>query len=260
MRLLATRIALALAATFSIAIQAQEASLQPVVENAAEINQSARQSQLTVDTIAESMQERLQQYKQIMKEIDGLQVYTQQLQQQVENQQQQMADINQSIDQVSVVERQVTPLMARMIDALETFVALDVPFLQQEREQRIADLNALMERANVAVSEKFRRVMEAYQIETEYGRNIEAYTAEHSVNGQLQDVTFLRIGRLALIYKTRDGQHLGIWNQQAGEWQPLDNSHLIAIDQAISIARKQKAPDLLMLPLLAHKASGQQGI
>ncbi len=67
----------------------------------------------------------------------------------------------------------------------------------------------------------------------------------------------MRIGRLALIYKTRDGQQLGIWDQQAREWKPLDNSHLIAVDQAISIARKQKAPDMLMLPLLANKTSGQ---
>ena len=257
MRLLATSTALALAATFSLTVNAQDANLEPVVENAAQINQSAKQSQLTVDTIAESMQERLQQYKQIMKEIDGLQVYTEQLKQQVDNQQQEMSDLNQSIDQVSIVERQVSPLMTRMIDALETFVALDVPFLENERADRLAGLNELMQRANVEVSEKFRRVMEAYQIEAEYGRNIEAYSAEHSVNGQLQDVTFLRIGRLALIYKTRDGQQLGIWDQQAREWKPLDSSHLIAVDQAISIARKQKAPDMLMLPLLAHKTSGQ---
>lgn len=257
MRLSATSTALALAASLALPVQAQDANLEPVVENAAQINQSARQSQLTVDTIAETMQERLQQYKQIMKEIDGLQVYTKQLQQQVSNQQQEMDDLNQSIDQVSIVERQVSPLMTRMIASLETFVALDVPFLQQERADRLAGLNELMQRANVEVSEKFRRVMEAYQIEAEYGRNIEAYSAEHSVNGQLQDVTFLRIGRLALIYKTRDGQQLGIWDQQAREWRPLDSSYLIAIDQAISIARKQKAPDMLMLPLLANKATGQ---
>ena len=257
MRLLATSTALALAATLSLSVNAQDSNLEPVVENAAQINQSARQSQLTVDTIAESMQERLQQYKQIMKEIDGLQVYTEQLQQQVGSQQQEMDDLNQSLDQVSIVERQVSPLMTRMIDALETFVELDVPFLEIERADRLAGLNDLMQRANVEVSEKFRRVMEAYQIEAEYGRNIEAYSAEHSVNGQMQDVTFLRIGRLALIYKTRDGQQLGIWDQQAREWKPLDNSHLIAIDQAISVARKQKAPDMLMLPLLANKTSGQ---
>lgn len=257
MRLLATGTALAIAACFSLPTYAQDQSLEPVVENAAEINQSARKSQLTIDDISESMQERLQQYKQIMKEIDGLDVYTRQLQQQVSNQEQEMADLNESIDQVSFVERQVTPLMMRMIDALDKFVQLDVPFLEQERSERIAGLRELMQRANVDVSEKFRRVMEAYQIETDYGRNIEAYSAEHSIDGDMQDVTFLRIGRVALMYKTRDGQHLGIWNQQERQWQELDSSHLIEIDQAISIARKQKAPDMLMLPILANKSTAQ---
>jgi hypothetical protein len=112
-----------------------------------------------------------------------------------------------------------------------------------------------MERANVDVSEKFRRVMEAYQIEADYGRNIEAYTAEHEITGQQQDVTYLRIGRVALIYKTRDGQHLGIWDQEQRSWQELDSKHLPAVDEAIRIARKQLAPDLLMMPLFANKSN-----
>ena len=245
----------ALTTTAYAAPTQEQDKLEPVVEQASSINQSARQSQLTIDQISDNMQERLQQYKRIMKEIDGLKVYTAQLEQQIGNQQQEKQDINDSIDKVSYVERQITPLMLRMIDSLESFVELDVPFLETERNERLAQLNDLMERANVDVSEKFRRVMEAYQIEADYGRNIEAYTAEHEINGQQQDVTFLRIGRVALIYKTRDGQHLGIWNQQERNWQELDSKHLPAVEEAIRIARKQLAPDMLMMPVFANKAA-----
>jgi len=233
----------------------QEDKLEPVVDGASSINESARKSQLTIDQISDDMQKRLQQYKRIMKEIDGLKVYTTQVEQQISSQESEKQDINNSIDQVSYVERQITPLMLRMIDSLESFVELDVPFLQTERSERLQQLNDLMERANVDVSEKFRRVMEAYQIEADYGRNIEAYTAEHEINGQQQDVTYLRIGRVALIYKTRDGQHLGIWNQEQRSWQELDSKHLPAVDEAIRIARKQLAPDLLMMPLFANKSN-----
>lgn len=236
----------------------QQDKLEPVVEKASSINESARQSQLTIDEISDDMQERLQQYKRIMKEIDGLKVYTAQIEQQINSQENEKREINNSIDQVSYVERQITPLMLRMIDSLETFVELDVPFLQTERSERLQQLNDLMERANVDVSEKFRRVMEAYQIEADYGRNIEAYTAEHNINGQQQDITFLRIGRVALIYKTRDGQHLGIWNQEERSWQELDSKHLPAVEEAIRIARKQLAPDLLMMPLFADKSVSTQ--
>lgn len=205
----------------------------------------------------------MQQYKQINKQIDGLRVYTRQLEKQIQNQNTEKAELSSSIDEVSVVERQITPLMLRMIDGLDAFVELDVPFLPEEREERVATLQDLMDRADVDVSEKFRRVMEAYQIEAEYGRTIEAYTGEMDVEGQLQDVDFLRIGRVVLVYKTRDGNHLGIWNQDAEAWQPLSDSYRNSVTEALRIARKQLAPDLLMLPLFtdsivsATRAAGE---
>lgn len=233
---------------------AQEQALEPVVDAATEINQAARSSQLTVDKIADTTQERMQQYKQINRQISGLEVYVQQLQRQIDFQEQEQLDLNASIDEVSVVERQITPLMLRMIESLETFVELDVPFLADERTNRIAGLQDLMDRADVDVSEKFRRVMEAYQIEADYGRTIEAYNGEMDVNGQAQEVEFLRVGRTVFIYKTRNGEHLAVWNQQAREWQELDASYASDVQEALRIARKQLAPDLLMLPIFTDGA------
>lgn len=246
--LIPSMLALALSANIAIA---QDSTLEPVVNAANAISQSARSSQLTVATIADTTQERIQQYKQIMRQIEGLEVYTQQLQKQINNQNSEKAELNLSIDEVSVVERQISPLMLRMIEALDAFIGLDVPFLDRERSDRIANLEELMERADVDVSEKFRRVMEAYQIEADYGRNIEAYNGVMAINDQAQDVEFLRIGRLILIYKTRDGSQLGVWNQQQKTWQALDRSYSSGVQEAIRIARKQLAPDLLMLPVIS---------
>ena len=106
-----------------------------------------------------------------------------------------MEDLNASMDKVSVIERQITPLMIRMITGLEQFVGLDVPFLKDERAKRISSLKQMMDRADINSSEKFRRLLEAYQVEVDYGRTIEAYTALQSVDGQEREVDFLRIGR-----------------------------------------------------------------
>ena len=176
--------------------------LKPVVDEAAKINESAAKSQEKINGITDQIDSKLQQFKTLMKEIEGLEVYNTQLRKQINNQEQEMADLNAAIDEVSVVERQITPLMMRMIDGLEQFVALDVPFLPEERANRVADLRAMMDRADVAASEKFRRVMEAYQVEMDYGRTMEAYSGIHSINGQERDVEFLRLGRTALIYQT----------------------------------------------------------
>ena len=223
--------------------------LKPVVDEAAKINESAAKSQEKINGITDQIDSKLQQFKTLMKEIEGLEVYNTQLRKQINNQEQEMADLNAAIDEVSVVERKITPLMMRMIEGLEQFVALDVPFLPEERANRVADLRAMMDRADVAASEKFRRVMEAYQVEMDYGRTMEAYSGIHSINGQERDVEFLRLGRTALIYQTRDASMQGVWNKQTRQWEELDSSYRTQITKGLRMAKKQLAPDLLMLPV-----------
>ncbi len=230
-------------------VLAQDEDLKPVVEEAAKINESAAESQEKINDINDQIDSKLQQFKTLMKEIDGLEVYNAQLRKQINNQKQEMADLNAAIDEVSVVERQITPLMIRMIDGLEQFVELDVPFLPEERANRIADLRAMMDRADVASSEKFRRVMEAYQVEMDYGRTMEAYSGLHEVDGQEREVEFLRLGRTALIYQTRDASKQGVWNKQTRQWEELDSGYRTQITKGLRMAKKQLAPDMLMLPV-----------
>lgn len=223
--------------------------LDKVVEAGQELNQSAITSQQKIDKIADQIQSKLQQFKTVNKEIDGLNVYISQMQKQVDNQNIEFEELSQSIEQVSLIERQISPLMARMIDTLEAFVALDVPFLPQERSERIASLKSMMERSDIAVSEKFRRVLEAYQVEVDYGRTIEAYTDILTLKGVEMDVDFLRIGRVAFIYQTRDGSGIGLWNKDNSTWEALDTSYRTNINKALRIARKQLAPDLVIVPM-----------
>lgn len=217
--------------------------------SAKDINDSAKQSQQRINGITEQIDGKLAQYKTLMKEIDGLGVYNGQLNKQIGNQVQEMLDLNAAIDEVSVIERQITPLMMNMITGLAQFVELDVPFLAQERSDRLADLRSMMDRANVAPSEKFRRVMEAYQVEMDYGRTIEAYTGFQTIDGNESNVDFLRIGRTALLYQTRDGSAQGVWNKQTGQWDKLDSSYRTQITKGLRMARKQLAPDLIMVPV-----------
>ena len=223
--------------------------LNPVIDEAAKINESAAKSQEKINGITDQIDSKLQQFKTLMKEIEGLEVYNTQLRKQINSQEQEMDDLNAAIDEVSVVERQITPLMMRMIDGMEQFIALDVPFLPEERKNRVMDLKAMMDRADVAASEKVRRVMEAYQVEMDYGRTMEAYSGLHTINGQERDVEFLRLGRTALIYQTRDASSQGVWNKQTRQWEELDSSYRTQITKGLRMAKKQLAPDLLMLPV-----------
>lgn len=236
--------------TVSTSLMAQEDStVKKVIDKTAKINQSAADSQAKIDNIADQIDSKLQQFKALNKEIAGLNVYNSQLQKQINNQNQEMADLNAAIDEVSVIERQITPLMMNMIDGLAQFIELDVPFLPEERAQRVAGLRTMMDRADVAPSEKFRRVMEAFQVEMDYGRTLEAYQGLHTIDGQERDVEFLRLGRTALIYQTRDASSQGAWNKQTRQWEALDSSYRTQITKGLRMAKKQLAPDLLMLPV-----------
>lgn len=240
---------LGLTGLYTTSAFAAEPQVTKVVEAGQEINQSAVKSQQKIDKIADQIQSKLQQFKAVNKEVDGLNVYISQMQKQVDNQLKEFSELSDSIEQVSIIERQISPLMARMIDTLDTFVSLDVPFLPEERSKRLASLKSMMERSDIAVSEKFRRVLEAYQVEVDYGRTIEAYTDILVLDGIEMDVDFLRIGRVAFIYQTRDGSGIGLWNNDNNTWEALDTSYRTNINKALRIARKQLAPDLVVVPM-----------
>lgn len=214
----------------------------------------AQESQERIDQVVKQTRSLEDQYKAELKEIEGLNVYNELLQRQVENQELQLVDLQDSIDQVEVINRQIVPLMTRMIESLEQFIQLDSPFLLGERQERVASLWELMERQDVTVAEKFRKVTEAFQIENDYGRTIEAYSDTLDIDGQLTEVDFLRVGRVALLYQTRDGSVSGAWDQQNRAWITLGNEYKNDIKRGLQIARKQIAPELLLLPVDAPEA------
>lgn len=213
--------------------------------------QLAQESQKRVDAVVDQARSLADQYRQTLREIEGLEVYNTLLERQVARQDDEKVQVRESIDQVTVIQRQIVPLMDRMIAGLEQFVALDVPFLEKERTERVERLQALLERQDVSVAEKFRRVMEAYQIENEYGRTIENYKGSLEVDGLVREVDFLRIGRVTLVYQTTDGQSQGVWDQDSGQWVALGGEYGNRIRQGLRVARRQIAPELLLLPVPA---------
>ncbi len=216
--------------------------------------QLAQASQQRVDKVVEETRSLIDQYRAVMKEVDGLEVYNTLLARQVRNQEQEMVDINDAIDRVTVIERQIMPLMLRMIDGLDQFVELDVPFLIEERRNRVDFLRNLMERSDVTVAEKFRRVTEAFQIENDFGRTIESYKGTLEIEGGTREVDFLRIGRVALMYQTADGAFTGAWNKQSGNFESLGDTYRAQVRQGLKMANQEIAPDLLLLPVSAPEA------
>jgi cell fate (sporulation/competence/biofilm development) regulator YmcA (YheA/YmcA/DUF963 family) len=249
--------ALVATATFTVAVATvQAATLDSVLKVGKSKNEAARKSQAKIDRLADETRDLLSDYKTVMKQVDGLIVYNERLQRQVDNQVVRLGEIDESISQTTVIQRQMTPLVIRMIDGLEKFVELDVPFHMEERQQRLAFLRSNLDRSDVSVAEKFRQVLEAYKIENEYGRKIDAYKGSVEIEGVERDVNFFRVGRIALLYQTTDTEMSGAWDQENRTWVPLDRgAYRNAIMKGLRIARKEASIDLINLPIPAPEAS-----
>src|SRR5690606_1259829 len=115
-----------------------------------ELEQAARSSQIEIARLHERAGELLKEYREAMAELETLNVYNKQLETLVASQKQEMESIERQSLEIETTSREVIPLMQSMLVTLEHFVTLDMPFLQEERESRIANLKTIMGRADVS--------------------------------------------------------------------------------------------------------------
>lgn len=243
-----------LSAAFFSASAFAQANVDQVTQEGEKRADAGASEQRRVEQIADQTVDLLNDFNTVAKVVDGLVTYNTLLQRQINNQEEEMAALNESIKNVALIERQIVPLMTRMLDGIEVFIQLDTPFLLKERTERLERLRGMMERSDVSSAEKFRRVIEAYQIENDYGRTIEAYKDTVDIDGVTQEADFLRIGRVSLAYQTIGGGTTGAWDKEAGAFVKLDDAEFKnQVAHGLKVARKQVAPDLLVVPVAAPK-------
>ncbi len=227
-----------------------QSALDAIEREGAERIGEGQSAQARIDDISQRNRSLEDDYLAELKIVQGLETYVGLLDMQLDGQRDEMEVLQRSITDVAVIERQILPLMLRMVDSLEKFVELDVPFLVQERRSRIDKMRAMLGRSDVTVAEKSRRVFEAYQIENEYGRTIERYTAKLDLEGASYDAEFLRIGRLGLLYTTVGSGLVGFWDNRTRSWQPLESTPWSRmLEQGFKVAGQEVAPQLIHVPL-----------
>jgi flagellar biosynthesis/type III secretory pathway chaperone len=245
-------LSLLLAATTTQAVD----KLDQVLSTGQKAIKEGQASQGRVDGIVEQSDKLFQEFKSVNKQIDGLKVYNAQLSKQIDNQNKQLSQLENSIRQASVMGRQISPLMLRMLDSLEKFVELDMPFHVEERAKRITKLRANEVRSDLSDAEKFRQILEAYKIEIEYGRKMDTYTSLINLDGEEREVKIFRVGRISLLFQTADANVTGYWNNQDKQWTHLDGgSYRTAVRQGIRIAKKQSSIEILNLPISAPESA-----
>ena len=217
-----------------------------------EMNKASQATQRTVDTLADQTLDMAQTYQLTLQSIDSIKRYNRSIEGYISRQEAEMDSIQTQMDGIDATERAVIPMMEDMIETLDQFVAMDMPFLKEERTERVKFLREMMLRADVSNSEKYRKILEAYQVENDYGTSVGAY--EDTLEGEDKTVDFLRVGRVALVWQSRDEQSRAYWDNTSRSWVPLGDEYRKSISEGIKMARGQANLDLVKLPIQAASA------
>ncbi|MUK94555.1 DUF3450 family protein [Aliivibrio fischeri] len=239
---------LLIAITQTVVANASDLSSAQAIQN--KTNTEASQSQTRINKSADNTLSYQADIEQLEDELKNLDVYRKHLTALVDDQHRELKNINQQISDIEQTRQGVVPLMYKMIDGLKNTVKNDKPLRAGQRYQRIEKLETMMTIANVSDAEKYRRILEAYQIELDYGTKLGVYQGEISFdNGKKIQANILYLGRISLIARNFNQDKYWTWDQKAKAWILLDSSLNSELDKAYAVANKEIAPSLLTLPV-----------
>lgn len=224
--------------------------LDDSLEVVSDTNRSAERSQAKIDELSRETRILLEEYRSLRESAEHQAAYARELEKLDAAQQATIESLNRQIAQARITRQRILPLMRSMADSLETFVVLDLPFHQQERLGAVLALKQRLDNPGLSVSARFRLLLEAYQVEQDYGGTVESWRGPLTLDGKEVSVEYLRLGRAALFYQSLDRARSGYWDREEQVWVALDASHNRSLSRAMRVARNQSAPQLLELPLV----------
>ena len=235
----------------ALSLSLYSSDMESVLEVGRDNQQLSAKSQSLIDSTERQTDKIVNEWKAVSKQVEGLKLYNAQKRIQIQAQLDLMDKLDEQLVQVVVMQRQIPPLAQKMLDSLESFISLDTPFRKEERQNRIDLVRSSLAKPKVTASEQVRQVLEAYNIEAEYGRKIDTY--ESTLNDGTV-VNILVIGRIGMFYQTKDEQSSGRWNDEIGQWDELPGSYRKPIRDGIRMAKKLAPTDMLMMPIVKGEA------
>ena len=232
-------------------MQIHTSDMEAVLEVGRENQELSASSQDRIDKTERQTDKIVNEFKVVSKQVEGLKLYNEQKRIQIQAQLDLMDKLDEQLVQVVVMQRQIPPLAGKMLDTLETFINLDTPFRSEERKTRVDLVRSSLSKPKVTASEQVRQVLEAYNIEAEYGRKIDTYEDKLS-DGTV--VNILVIGRIGMFYQTKDERTSGRWDNETGSWEELPGSYRKPIRDGIRMAKKLAPTDMLLMPVVKGEA------
>ena len=158
---------------FVMSVFVSSSDMESVLEVGRDNQKMSAVSQEKIDATERKTDKIVNEWKAVSKQVEGLKLYNEQKRIQIQAQLDLMDNLDDQLVQVVVMQRQIPPLAQRMLESLESFIQLDTPFRIEERQNRVDLVRASLAKPKVTASEQVRQVLEAYNIEAEYGSQLE---------------------------------------------------------------------------------------
>jgi len=221
------------------------------------MNNTAVNSQHKIDKSADRTLSMQAEIERLQEEVDNLAVYRDHLAKLVNNQNQELNSLDEQLQGIKTTRQGIVPLMYKMLAGLDDIINTGKPIKKQQRLARLEKLNVMMGQADVSDAEKYRRILEAYQIEIDYGTKLGVYQSEIMLASAATPITvdLLHLGRIAFVARSLDSQSYWQWHDERQEWITI-TEHTHGIDKAFKMANKQIAPSLISLPVTTAQRVG----
>ncbi len=224
-------------------------AIQPLLDVGEQRSKKEQASQIKIDSMDDDTSLIINEFKIVSKQIEGLRVYNAQMRKQIARQEERLKEIDKTMKEAQVMQRQIPPFTRRMLAGIEKSIELDLPFHLAERKERIAFAKAAIDNPTVSPAEGLRQVLETFNVEMEYGRKLDSYKDTIKIDGQDREVNILRVGRVAMVAQTSDQSETLAYDIESGSWIKLDGSFKNPASKGIRIANKLATVDMLELPV-----------
>jgi len=224
------------------------AQLDSALSTAKASTAASAASQQRVEQADDAADNMIREYRAVLQQKDNIALFVDQQDIYLESQKAELASLRKQLGTVEQIKQGMVPMMLRMAAALEDTIKSDMPFRMEERLARVERIKDVLSDPDVSPAEQYRQVLNGFKIEVTYGQSMDSYDGAHPTRpGNV--VSFLRFGRTALIYMTKDESEIARYNIETGSWDPISSGEAIALRQAIRVANGESAPDILFAPV-----------
>ena len=218
-------------------------------------------------------------YSDLLQAIAEQKITLAQQQLYVSQQDVEISSLNSQIDGLDDWKAEITPMLGKMTTGIAGQINSDYPFEMERRLPRLQSLENTLNDPATAIGDKYRKALNVYKLEVNYGQSMEAKKGNHPLNPTIRvgddrwvkdedgeitinkktnlreeifDGSYLRYGRLAYVYLQADSSQALRYDLDAKEWTDLPKKHIADIRRAVKIASGEAAPNVVKVPLILN--------